>query len=96
MRTRTLPRSTDLITSGPKAGRLRCCIMGCGRTFKDEGHNETMCMKHWRLADKRLLARARKIERFAKRRGWSDRALALHHTIWLQIRDQAQSRSLGL
>ena len=34
-------------------GRVRCCAPFCGRTFKDEGYNEMMCGKHWRMAGKK-------------------------------------------
>ena len=49
---RTLPKLTDrnIIADGPKAGRQRCCIMGCNKTFKDEGYELVICRKHWVLA----------------------------------------------
>ena len=58
--------------------RIVCCIPGCRRTFKREPDDhedaETMCGRHWRMADtklrerhKRLRKRVRKVGRLAQR-----------------------------
>jgi hypothetical protein len=58
--------------------RISCCIPGCRRTFKcdaDSHETETMCGRHWRMADqhlrdqhKRLMKRHRKVKRLAQRK----------------------------
>lgn len=77
-------------------GRMRCCVPGCGRTFKDEGHLEIMCGKHWRLADRRLRRLLTRVRRAARRRGWNRQLYLLDKRIWAKARDQAIERALGL
>lgn len=49
--------------------RLSCCVPFCRRTFKnDEGHEETICGKHWRLSDQHLRRRRTKMERRYRKR----------------------------
>ncbi|MCW2195075.1 hypothetical protein AB7M45_007848 [Bradyrhizobium elkanii] len=61
--------------------RIRCCIPGCGRTFKREASEDAegvsiMCGRHWRMGDlamrnrhKQLRARARWFQRRYDKRG---------------------------
>lgn len=59
--------------------RVRCCIPGCGRSFKRETFDHpdviVMCGRHWRMGDiamrdrhKQLRKRVRWLERLWKRR----------------------------
>lgn len=89
-------RDRNIIDEGAKAGRQACIIVGCGRTFKDEGHNAQICGKHWRLADKRLQRVMRRLEAAARRLGWNDARLDMHHRGFWHIVQQAQERSMGL
>lgn len=57
----------DIIPDGPKAGRQRCCIMGCGRTYKDEGYTRIMCGAHWKMAPTYMRKRHTKLVRRYKR-----------------------------
>jgi hypothetical protein len=79
------------------AGRLRCLVPGCGRTFRCGPEVlETICGRHWRLADqrqRRLLARVR---RKAKRAGWTIALARLHDTLWAKCSTQAIERAMGL
>lgn len=85
-----------LITTGPKAGRMRCVVMGCGRTFKHDGESAIMCGKHYKMAD-RWPRRARAaLKRKGTRRGWSDRMMAIDNRLWDKIVQQATERTLGL
>jgi hypothetical protein len=45
------------------AGRQPCVIPGCRRTFKPEGHRETICRNHWLMVPssrRRVYSRVRK------------------------------------
>jgi hypothetical protein len=54
------PRSIKPLASG----RIRCCIVGCGRTFKDTGeHGEVICGRHYRNVTMATKAWRRKIKR---------------------------------
>lgn len=78
-------------------GRLRCLVPGCGRTFKCEPHvEETICGKHWRLADRQPRALLSKVHRKAKRVGWSMSMVRLHDRLWLKCRTQAVERAMGI
>lgn len=78
-------------------GRMRCCIIGCGRTGKVEPNIVTLiCGKHWRLADVRLRRLVTRIERKAKRVGWTPQLLRAHHRLFEKCHAQAQERSLGI
>lgn len=77
-------------------GRMRCCVPGCGRTFKDEGHHEIICGKHWRLADQRYRQLLTRVRRKARRTGWSPQLVSLDNRIWNKARDQAIERAMGL
>lgn len=77
-------------------GRMRCCVPGCGRTFKDEGHSEIICGKHWRLADRRLRQLMTRVRRKARRIGWTAQLTALDNRLWSKARDQAIERAMGL
>ena len=78
------------------AGRQRCVVPGCGRTFKDEGHEEIICGRHWRLADKRLRMLVTRVRRKARRIGWTPQLVSLDNRIWNRARDQAIERAMGL
>lgn len=67
-------------------GRIRCCIPGCGRSFRREAcyveETELICGRHWRMADvklrersKRARARVRKIDRLGMRKAIVARGL---------------------
>ena len=77
-------------------GRQRCCVPGCGRTYRDEGHVEIICGKHWRLADHRLRVLITKIRRKARRLGWTPHLVSLDNRVWNRARDQAIERAMGL
>lgn len=86
----------NIIAEGPKAGRQACIIVGCSRTFRDEGHNAQICAGHWRMADKRLRRLMRRLEASGRRLGWNEARLHMHHRgFWLVVQ-QAQERSMGL
>ena len=77
-------------------GRQRCCVPGCGRTFKDEGHQEIICGRHWRLADRRVRDLMTKVRRKARRIGWTPQLIRLDGVLWAKGRDQAIERAMGL
>ena len=85
------------MTAKDMTGRLRCSVPGCGRTFKvEEGVDEVVCGKHWRLADLRLRRLVTKVRRKARKLGWSDALLRLDHKLWNRGREQAIERAMGL
>lgn len=78
-------------------GRIRCCVPGCGRTFKREGdEEEVVCGKHWRLADARLRRVITMVRRKARRLGWSHALACTHDRLWYKCRDQAIERAMGI
>lgn len=80
-----------------RLGRLRCVVPGCGRTFRVEPYiEETICGKHWRLADRRLRRLDMAVRRKARRIGWTPRLLFLDHALWLKGKAQAIERAMGL
>ena len=49
--------------------RVSCCVPFCRRTFKNpDGHTETLCGKHWRMASPTKRARKSRLGRAYKRR----------------------------
>lgn len=78
------------------SGRIRCCVPGCGRTFKHEGETEVICGKHWRSADKWRRAILTQLRRKYQRHGLSDREAWLFDRLWDKCRAQAIERSFGL
>lgn len=86
--------------------RINCCIpfCNCGSTYYASG--EYMCPKHYRLVDKALKAKRRRLRRLYKRlsrtpqpRGrpnWRWRAGKMEMHIWAQMKRQATHRSLGI
>lgn len=102
----------QLITSGPKAGRQPCCIMGCRRTFKDEGYSEVICSQHWRLVPSYMRRRhrllvARYTRQFGDNAPWiypagspkrlhAVRLQGLYLQAWRLIKDAATDRTMGL
>jgi hypothetical protein len=48
-----------------KPGRIPCCVPFCRRTARDEGikGQEVICGKHWRLADRTLTRRYKRLQR---------------------------------
>lgn len=101
-----------IIPDGPKAGRQRCCIMGCNRTFKDEGFTVVMCGGHWRMAPAHMRKRHAKLVRRYKREFgnngfWdyppgSEKRLAalrlakMRDRAWDMCRKAVEQRSLGI
>jgi hypothetical protein len=78
-------------------GRQRCLVPGCGRTFKCEAAiEETICGKHWRLADRRDRLLMTRVHRKAKRLGWSMALIRLHDRLWAKCSTQAIDRAMGL
>lgn len=78
-------------------GRLRCVVPDCGRTFKAEGHEEIICGKHWRLADRRVRQLVTKVRRLARRRGgWSPWLIEQDERLWQKGKAQAIERAMGL
>ena len=81
-------------------GRIRCCIMGCNRTFKmDPGDTEEtriVCGKHWRLADKALRHEISSLRRRCNRYGWSPARERRFLEMWERAFAQAQERALGI
>lgn len=86
----------DIIEHGPKKGRQRCCVVGCRRTFKDEGYSAQICGAHWRMGSKAMRDECRVIEKAAKRSGWTNERLDRHHALFAAIVDQATEKSVGL
>ena len=73
--------------------RIPCCIDGCGRTFplrpEDDPEAAIICGRHWRMADKRLRERAkrlrarlRKLERLWRRHAIRARGEARMERAW--------------
>lgn len=60
--------------------RIRCCIVGCGRTYKrnpDWGETYTiMCRRHWRMGEVARLTRHKQLWRRAR---WFERRWAKRH-----------------
>lgn len=78
-------------------GRLRCLVPGCGRTHKcGPDIEQTICGRHWRLADRRLRLLMTKVERKARRIGWTMALVRLHDRLWVQATSQAIERAMGL
>ena len=102
----------DIIPDGPKRGRQRCCVMGCGRTFKDEGHASIMCGTHWRLAPAFMRRRHARIRKRYRAKfgdyGWwhypagtpqrleAWRLARLAHQAWELCAQAATIRAMGL
>lgn len=86
----------DLITDGPKAGRLRCVVTGCRRTFKPDGYSALICGAHYRLVDARVRKLRAKIYRQSKRKGWNTHLIAMEARTWCVVVRQATERALGL
>lgn len=86
--------------------RINCCIpfCKCGSTYYPDG--EYMCPKHYRLVDKKLKAKRRRLRAMYKRlaRGprapgrfnWRYRAWKMEAHIWSQMKRQATHRYLGI
>jgi uncharacterized protein YecT (DUF1311 family) len=78
-------------------GRVRCCVPGCGRTFKEElVGEEVICGKHFRLADRRLRQLIAHLRRKARRVGWTEDLWERDQRLWQKVRDQAIERAMGL
>ena len=79
-------------------GRLRCVVPGCGRTHRcGQEIEETICGKHWRLADRRLRQLVTRVRAKARRRGgWSPQLLALDDRLWQRGKAQAIEMAMGL
>jgi hypothetical protein len=78
-------------------GRVRCCVPGCGRTFKEGDYSEIVCGKHWRLGDQRLRRLHCRIRRKAKKHvGWTPQLVRLEYRVWQKLRDQIIERSMGI
>jgi hypothetical protein len=73
--------------------RIRCCIPGCGRTFKREaGESETvvvMCGRHWRMGDERARNRHKQLRKRVRwfERKWSRRQNAIERApkVWAKF-----------
>lgn len=88
------------------AERIRCCVPYCRRTFKrsadHDDETETMCGKHYRLADPLLRAKRSTINRrrtaALNRMNWPlvDRLTRISNFMWRKIKRQAIERALGI
>lgn len=79
--------------------RVACCVPGCGRTFKRQGDwtdEELMCGRHYRLADRTLRLRARRIRKLGRKLRWPERLVDLEWRMWSRIKRQANERALGI
>lgn len=87
-----------------KAGRIPCLVPGCDRTSPDHTKDgtpiiETICGKHFRMADKHQIARYRKLWHIVERRAGypiAERAHGLAGEVWQTIRKQAIERAMGI
>lgn len=94
-----------------KPGRIACCVPFCRRTARDDGAegHEIICGKHWRLADKELTQRYKKLSRQVSRDmekdphklSWSERERIVNDykrcdMLWRNIKTQAIERAAGL
>lgn len=79
--------------------RIPCIVpfCGCGATCYPPG-NEIICPKHYRMVDRALKARRRKVRALLRKRGQQDtpRARHLDNVIWARMVKQATERSLGI
>lgn len=80
--------------------RIPCLVpfCGCGATcYPPDETGEIICPKHYRLVDRSLKARRRRVRAAFKRRGelWSDRHWRMEHKLWNRIREQAITRAAG-
>jgi hypothetical protein len=86
-----------------KPGRVPCCIPFCRRTFKcEDGIEETMCGKHYRLSPRSMRLRRRRVVRLYKKammRGSlvdQDRAAWLAYVLWQKIKASATEVAMGI
>lgn len=95
-----------IVRCAKHAGRNPCLIEGCGRTFKAHSdwrgfwysNDQVICGAHWRAlippasSERRVLQR---INRLAKRIGWTDQLYERESRIWRRIVATARSRAAG-
>lgn len=78
--------------------RIPCVVpfCGCGATCYPPGH-EIICPKHYRLVDRDLKAKRRRVRALlkARRAAETDRARRLESWLWAKIVNQAITRAAG-
>lgn len=78
--------------------RIPCVVpfCGCGATCYPPGH-EIICPKHYRMVDRALKAKRRRIRAMlkARRATETDRARRLDNWLWAKIVNQAITRAAG-
>lgn len=91
---------------GIRHPRINCCIpfCKCGTTYYPDG--EYICPKHYRLVDKSLKAKRRKLRALYKKRrreprspgrySWRYRAWKMESHLWAKMKLQATHRSFGI
>lgn len=82
-----------MTTSPP---RLPCCAPFCRRTTGKTGFSEWICADHWRAVPRRMRAMKFRIEREAKRSGWTEARIARAARIWNRIKRAAIERAAGI
>ncbi|WP_050400415.1 hypothetical protein [Bradyrhizobium embrapense] len=79
--------------------RIRCCIPGCGRTFKREAGDaegvKIMCGRHWRMGDQAMRDRHKQLRKRARwfERRWERRQNAIARSPKLQKFGNAWDRA---
>ena len=99
------------MTFTPKPGRIPCCVPFCRRTAKDDGTegHEIICGRHWRLADRTLTRRYKRLQKAVYRLMETppealtdaERERVLRHfefsrRTWHRIKQQAIERAAGI
>jgi len=78
--------------------RIPCVVpfCGCGATCYPTGH-EIICPKHYRMVDRALKAKRRRVRALIRKAGAVDttRARRLDNWLWAKIVNQAITRAAG-
>lgn len=85
-----------IIPEGPKAGRQRCCIIGCQRTIRDRGALAWICGAHFAMGPARLRKFLRRIEAKMRKVGPREDLKARHDRAWDLLVRAVQDSSLGI
>lgn len=77
--------------------RTLCQVPYCKRTrHGDPRLQQWICAEHWRQTDRRTRLLFFRVNRKARRFGWTASLERLHGRLWVKLRDQAIEAAAGL
>lgn len=80
-----------------KTLKVSCCVVGCGRHGRiAPPDDEWICADHWKLVDRELKQHYRRVRRKMNQFGRFQSLERLSHKLWVQLREQAIERAMGL